>query len=263
MSLNLLDTSNWLPLDGLAPGFDANKAPLVQDLSGQQFIVHAKGDPMTFRFDDDEVQWTAAGHAGSAPYEAFLVAEQLYYAQWHSVAEPELAISLVLDLTNGTALYIGARLGQPTPSSVAVQHDFRPGTLDRFTTGIPMAESTGLIGRRVEWVYSESHAYEHIYLSPTWYTWQCLAGPERGLADTDSNTVYQVRPGIFVFTWREKVIPCGSVTIADHRDVNAIRSHGSLFGWDESGTQPVHFTFGAHGRLISMTHHRTDLDPAL
>ncbi|WP_200846784.1 MoaF C-terminal domain-containing protein [Arthrobacter sp. 18067] len=263
MSLNLLDTSNWLPLEGLAPGFDANKAPLVQDLSGQQFSVLFEGDPMTFRFDDEQVQWDAAGHAGTAPYEAFLVAEQLYYAQWHSVVEPDLAISLVLDLTNGTALYIGAALGRPTPSRVAVHHDFRPGTLDGFAAGVPMAESTGLIGRRVEWVYSESHAYEHIYLSPTWYTWQCLAGPERGLADTDSNTVFQVRPGIFVFTWREKVIPCGSVTIADHRDVNAIRSHGSLFGWDDSGTQPVHFTFGAHGRLVSMTHHRPDLDPAL
>ncbi|MCR1161185.1 hypothetical protein NEK97_06925 [Paenarthrobacter sp. UW852] len=79
-----------------------------------------------------------------------------------------------------------------------------------------------------------------MYLSPTWYTWQCLAGPERGLADTDSNTVFEIRPGIFVFTWREKVIPCGSVTIADHRHPNAIRSHGSLFGWDEAGA-PVHF----------------------
>ncbi|MEV7661142.1 MoaF C-terminal domain-containing protein [Paenarthrobacter sp. NPDC089316] len=263
MSLNLLDTANWLPLDGLAPGFDANKAPAVQDLAGQQFAVRSEGGPMTFSFDDEEVQWAAAGHAGTAPYEAFAVAEDLYYAQWHSPVEPDQAVSLILDLANGRALYIGATLGRATPSSVAVQHDFRAGTLDGFNaTGTEIAESTGLIGRRVEWVYSESHAYEHIYLSPTWYTWQCLAGPERGLADTDSNTVFQVRPGIFVFTWREKVIPCGSVTIADHRDPHAIRSHGSLFGWDEAGTTPVHFTFGAHGRLISITQHAPGFDPA-
>lgn len=56
MSLNLLDTSNWLPLDGLAPGFDANKAPAVQDLAGQQFSVRGDGGPMTFSFDDEEVQ---------------------------------------------------------------------------------------------------------------------------------------------------------------------------------------------------------------
>lgn len=57
MSVNLLDTSNWLPLDGLAPGFDANKAPTVQDLAGQQFSVSGDGGPMTFSFDDEEVQW--------------------------------------------------------------------------------------------------------------------------------------------------------------------------------------------------------------
>ena len=27
-TVNLSDTSTWLPLDGLAPGFDASKAPL-------------------------------------------------------------------------------------------------------------------------------------------------------------------------------------------------------------------------------------------
>jgi hypothetical protein len=264
MSLNLLDTSNWLPLDGLAPGFDANKAPTVQDLAGQQFSVRTEGGPMTFSFDDEDVQWAAAGHAGTASYEAFPVAEDLYYAQWHSPVDRELAVSLILDLANGQALYIGAALGRATPSSVAVRHDFRAGTLEGFDAiGPAISESNGLIGRRVEWVYSDSHAYEHIYLSPTWYTWQCLAGPERGLADTDSNTVFQVRPGIFVFTWREKVIPCGSVTVADHRDPHAIRSHGSLFGWDEAGTEPVHFTFGAHGRLISISHHTAGLNPAL
>ena len=112
------------------------------------------------------------------------------------------------------------------------------------------------------WVYSTEHAYEHVYLSPQWYTWQCLAGPERGLADTDEHTTFEVRPGINVFAWREKVIPCGSVTIADHRDARAIRSHGVLFGENEAGDGWTHFTFGAHGRLISATVHPDEYDPA-
>src|SRR4051812_22227816 len=90
MSLNLLDTSNWLPLDGLAPGFDANKAPIVQDLAGKQFSLNNDGGPMTFSFGDEEVHWAAAGHSGTAPYEAFLVAEELYYAQWQSQQDPRL-----------------------------------------------------------------------------------------------------------------------------------------------------------------------------
>ncbi|MDD7834886.1 MoaF C-terminal domain-containing protein [Paenarthrobacter sp. AB444] len=264
MSLNLLDTSNWLPLDGLAPGFDANKAPIVQDLAGKELTVVGDGGPMTFSFDDEEVTWTAAGYTGTSTHEVFKVAEDLYYAQWHSSVHAGLAVSLIADLANGRALYIGAHLGRATAAATAVQHDFRVGTLEGLTArGDAIGESTALIGRRVEWIYSPVHAYEHVYLSPTWYTWQCLAGPERGLADTDSNTVFQVRPGIFVFTWREKVIPCGSVTVADHRDVNAIRSHGSLFGWDEAGVNPVHFTFGAHGRLISVSHHSAELNPAI
>ncbi len=111
-------------------------------------------------------------------------------------------------------------------------------------------------------VYSAEHAYEHVYLSPLWYTWQCLAGPERGQADTDENTVYTIRPGIHVFAWREKVIPCAAVTIADHRDAKALRSHGVLFGLDETGAVPTHFTFGAHGRLLSNTVHPQPYDPA-
>jgi hypothetical protein len=42
-----------------------------------------------------------------------------------------------------------------------------------------------------------------------WYSWQCLAGPERGLADTDEVSVWELRPGIYVFAWRKKVVPCG------------------------------------------------------
>lgn len=95
---------------------------------------------------------------------------------------------------------------------------FVPGRIDGIEASGPApAPTSALLGRRVLWVYSTEHAYEHVYLTPTWYSWHCLAGPERGLADTDENTAYEVRPGIYVFAWREKVIPCASVTIADHR----------------------------------------------
>jgi hypothetical protein len=58
------------------------------------------------------------------------------------------------------------------------------------------------------------------------------------------------------------VIPCAAVTIADHRNARALRSHGVLFGLDGSGTTPTHFTFGAHGRLLSTTVHPEERDPA-
>ncbi|MET8995864.1 MoaF C-terminal domain-containing protein [Amycolatopsis sp. Hca4] len=248
--MTLSDTSTWLPLDGLAPGFDADKAPVVDDLRGRSFVLR-DDDGGPGRVVDAEI---AAG-------ETFLVDDDLYYVQHHPSPDAREAVSLFLDLRDGRALVVTTTIGDHgTPR---VTQEFRPATIDGFDVrGEPMAPSTALIGRRVLWVYSREHAYEHVYLSPHWYTWQCLAGPERGLADTDENTVYRLRPGIHVFTWREKVIPCASVTVADHRNARALRSHGVLFGLDATGERPAHFTFGAHGRLLSTTVHPAGYDPA-
>ncbi|MFT3798301.1 molybdenum cofactor biosynthesis F family protein [Microbacterium sp.] len=271
MSVNLSDTSTWLPLDGLAPGFDASKAELSHDLDGRTFtVVDDRGTRIVHTFGDGTVSWDyqpgagddTAATAQTDACEVIRVDEDLYYAQFHHDYLPNEAVSLILDLRSGYALAVLSVLGEKTREHVAVQHLFGVGRIQELEQkGEPPAPTGELIGRRVLWVYSSVHAYEHLYLSPHWYTWQCLAGPEQGLADTDENTVWRVRPGIYVFTWREKVIPCGSVTIADHRDQKALRAHGVLFGEGEGATA-THFTFGAHGRLLSNTVHPAEYDPA-
>ncbi|GAA2463765.1 molybdenum cofactor biosynthesis F family protein [Agromyces soli] len=268
---NLSDTSTWLPLDGLAPGFDANKAPHSLDLVGREVaVVDERGTRIVHRFNEHTVDWDYQPGAGDPTeaaaktdaYEAVKVDDELYYVQFHHEYLPNEAVTLVLDFRSGHALaVISLILPEAEAGKTRVQQIFVPSQIEGIElTGEAPAPTTTLIGRRVQWVYSPVHAYEHIYLSPQWYTWQCLAGPERGLADTDENSVWQIRPGIYVFAWREKVIPCASVTIADHRDARAIRSHGVLFGLDESGEVPTHFTFGAHGRLISVTVHPDEYD---
>lgn len=269
--VTLSDTSTWLPLDGLAPGFDANKAPHSTDLSGRSVtLANSNGSVTEYVFTDDRVRWVhdAAGgdpHGhGDDAYEAFGIDDDLYLVQFHTTARPMEAVSLVLDLRSGRALSVVAAIGDPDAHGTRVKQSFEPGVVAGIGPGgSAPAPTRALIGRRVMWVYSPQHAYEHIYLSPQWYTWQCLAGPEKGLADTDENSVYEIRPGIYMFAWREKVIPCASVTVADHRDVRKLRAHGSLFGLDETGTVPTFFTFGAYGRLISTTVHPEPYDPAL
>lgn len=272
-TINLSDTSTWLPLDGLAPGFDAGKAEPSTDLVGRTFtIVDDRGTRIAHTFDASTVSWdytpgegdTTEAAAKTDACEVVRVDEDLYYAQFHHQHLPKESVSLFLDLRSGNALSVIALLGEAALGKTAVQHVFVPGRIAEIEAArdAAPAPTTELVGRRVQWVYSSVHAYEHIYLSPHWYTWQCLAGPEQGLADTDENTVWRLRPGIYVFTWREKVIPCGSVTVADHRDAKSLRAHGVLFGYDESGENATHFTFGAHGRLLSNTVHPTEYDPA-
>ena len=237
---------------------EVEPAPVIEPVIGPQ-IAAARGR-VGLSIDDLAERTRIRAHV----IEAIEVDDDLFYVQFHHDYKPNEAVSLVIDLRAGRVLSIISEiLPAAEKGRTRVQHHFGTATIDGVeATGSDFAPTTALIGRRVEWVYSPVHAYEHVYLSERWYTWQCLAGPERGLADTDENSVWEVRPGIFVFAWREKVIPCASVTIADHRDVSRIRSHGVLFGLDESGEVPTHFTFGAWGRLISVTHHAPELEPA-
>jgi hypothetical protein len=247
---DLSDTSTWLPLDGLEPGFDANKPPASDRLDGRTVTLRDSNDHST-RYD-----FTDPG-----TYEAFEIAEQLYYVQLRVSNQPNEAVSLVLDFATGRCVTITSTIGETGIPRVKQAVD--PGMIDGIEPrGAAAAPSIDLIGRRVLWTYSPQHSYEHIYLSPHWYTWQCLAGPEVGLADTDEHTTLVIRPGIYVFAWREKVIPCGSVTLADHRNVRDIRSVGMLFGLGADGVSRTQFTFGARGRLLSVTTHPADRDPA-
>ena len=187
-TMNPADTSTWLPLDGLAPGFDANKAPHTTALSGREINLTApNGTRIAHRFADDEVTWTYAPGEGdpTAPatdtdaYEAVEVDEDLFYVQFHHRYLPNEAVSLVIDLRAGRVLSIISEI-LPTlePGRTRVVHHFGTATIDGAeASGAEAHPTTALIGRRVEWVYSTEHAYEHVYLSERWYSWQCLAGP--------------------------------------------------------------------------------------
>lgn len=271
--MTLSNTSTWLPLDDLARGFDENKAELSHDLDGRTVTVtDDRGTRIVHTFAAGAISWDYQPGASDATpaasntdrCEVFKVDNDLYYAQFQHEHHPREAVSLFLDLHSGWALSVIALLGEKTPEHVAMNHVFAVGRIEGHDHNDQAPTPTNeLIGRRVLWEYSQKHAYEHVYLSPHWYSWHCLAGPERGLADTDENSTWRLRPGIYVFTWREKVIPCGSVTVADHRDLKSLRSHGVLFGESETGERPTHFTFGAYGQLLSRTVHAAVYDPSL
>ncbi|NIG63262.1 amidohydrolase family protein [Microbacterium sp. Be9] len=214
-TLNPADTSTWLPLEGLAPGFDANKAPHSTALSGREItVVDARGTRIVHRFADAAVTWEYQPGAEDATeaasdtddYEAFEVDADLYFVQFHHRYLPNEAVSLILDLRHGRALaVISEILAAPEKGRTRVQHHFAPGVIEGAeVSGAEAAPTTTLIGRRVEWVYSTEHAYEHVYLSPRWYSWQCLAGPE---SDIPRLQALDVSADISPFIWYPGVIP--------------------------------------------------------
>ena len=87
--------------------------------------------------------------------------------------------------------------------------------------------TTELIGRRVEYTYSPTERYEHIYLNEDFYTWQCLLGSEKGLADTDRCHYLKLGDELYLFVWREKIVPTLGAVVADF---SAMRTMGKIFG---------------------------------
>lgn len=265
-STDLTDTETRPPRDGLAARFGGNKAVGSSSVAGRDIVwTNSRGSRVSHRFETSAVEWSyepgdGDPHpvvAGTDDYEAFDIAEGLVYTQFHHRADvPNTAVSLVLDFEQGRSLAIVSTIEDPMEGRTRVQHSFLPGRIEGLDPrGAEPAPTTALLGRRVLWTYSDEHSYEHVYLGPHLYTWHCLTGPAAGLADTDECTTYQIRQGIYVFASREKVMPCASVAVADHRDITSLRSYGALFGLNGSAHMPTHFTFSAVGELLSHTAH--------
>jgi hypothetical protein len=107
----------------------------------------------------------------------------------------------------------------------------------------------------VEYTYSPTERYEHIYLNERFYTWHCLLGSEKGLADTDRCHYLKLADELYLFVWREKIVPTlGAVVV----DFQAMRTMGKIFGHSQSGpgggpAGVVDFPVGARARLANVT----------
>ncbi|MEO6629652.1 MAG: MoaF N-terminal domain-containing protein, partial [Aquihabitans sp.] len=138
------DTTTWLPLEDLAPGFDANKAPLSSDLAGREVtVVDERGTRVTHRFGESTVSWDyhpgagdpVAESSGEDACEVVRVDDGLYYAQFHHSAQPNEAVTLILDVTNGRALTVVQTIRERTKVNTAVGQTFTPGLIEGMTAG--------------------------------------------------------------------------------------------------------------------------------
>lgn len=106
-----------------------------------------------------------------------------------------------------------------------------------------------LIGKRIEYMYSDSERYEHVYLNERLFTWHCLAGAEQGLADTERCRYLKIVDRLYILRLaREDNSDAwgrAGGSSADEDDRQAIR----LSGFDCGAV--VNFPIGARVRLVS------------
>ncbi|WP_333990797.1 molybdenum cofactor biosynthesis F family protein [Burkholderia orbicola] len=252
--------------DGFAP--EANILAPVDALVGRTLALgDASGAWRFYTFEPDALQWrdAASDTGGRAPCRVTRLRDGLYFVDYIDVTARATSVSLVIDLDTGvwtsvvgtlpteadTRIDAFTRVARGLPLT-AVDVRFRHGTLGGHAQPGPLhAPTRELIGKRTMYRYSPTECYEHIYLNENFYAWQCLQGVEGGLADVDRCHYFKMADELYLFVWREKVVPTLGVVLID---LAQRKTDGKIFGYQggDFGTLS-NFQIGAYAQVLNET----------
>jgi hypothetical protein len=268
------DASEWISVGALGAAFERDSFILPESagLAGRRLQLHFEnGWQVEYRFSDgSRLQRTVrdTGRADEPPadapktYSATEIRPNIYLV---SLIEPQLrTATLLLDLTAGVCTLVLGQLptreqaSKPLFERIADQEELTgvgveiiAGSIDApfHAATVRHSPTTDLVGKRVEYTYSATERYEHIYLNRKFYTWHCLAGSERGLADTDRCHYYKLAPELYLFVWREKIVPTLGIVVVDLRQM---KTTGRIVGYEDFEFGALtSFPVGARARLLS------------
>ncbi|KWE58574.1 molybdenum cofactor biosynthesis F family protein [Burkholderia sp. MSMB2157WGS] len=254
--------------DGFAP--EANVLAPVDALVGRTLALgDAAGVWRVHTFEPGALQWRdpATDTRGRAPCRVTRLRDGLYFVDYIDATARATSVSLVIDLDTGvwtsvvgtlpteadTRIDAFTRVARGLPLT-AVDAQFRHGTLGGHARPGPLhAPTRELIGKRTMYRYSPTECYEHIYLNENFYAWQCLQGVERGLADVDRCHYFRIADELYLFVWREKVVPTLGVVLID---LAQRKTDGKIFGYQggDFGTLS-NFPIGAYAQVLNETVH--------
>lgn len=247
------DALKFIQVGELVKGISADAPPPDETLAGRTLALHgedggltrltfAAGGGLTWEVSEGP----GAGGRGEEACRITRPREGVFVVDYVSSSRRATSVTIVLDVVQAAATTVIGTL--PTPEQAArgafalategaeltsVAVAIVGSAIDRpFVAGEhPHVPTTELVGKRVQYVYSPTETYEHIYLNENLYTWQCLEGSEKGLADTDRCHYLRIGDELYLFVWREKVIPTLGVVLVDW---SGMRSAGKLFGYETS-----------------------------
>jgi hypothetical protein len=258
----MLKTHGKSLLAGLMPGFDEYKPKPTEELSQKAITIYLNLNNWVIKYifhDANFLTWEVLegtqekGTSDSENYESFSLAPGIFLIDFVKRSKPEQCITMTLDLNAMKATVAITDIVREEGDQYLCQHDFVHAEIDKAGSNgdiIPHERTTDLIGKRIMWTYSCIHKYEHIYLNDCLFTWHCLGGPEKGVADTNGCVCFRLAPDVYLFSWWEKLLPCRAVMIFNLKEM---RSAGSFFGGNPETKQIVHCTVGAYGKLLNVT----------
>lgn len=251
----------WPTVSTMLEGFGEQTLGASSSLAGTSIVLlDENGSSTEYIFETaTTLRWRSdAAHGattGTATYKAIEAREGIFIV--------DFVVGDGVDARNTTFVY-NATTGVATSGfstfvkgedKVRGNTDFIHATTPESTNAPAHPRSSELVGKRIYYRYSDTEAYEHIYLTPGAFTWHCIRGGEQGLADTERCMTFDVADDLYLFFWTEKVMTVEAVLLVDLREK---RSIGRMFGWDDSSQEPVVLPFNSRLSILNTTNYPSD-----
>lgn len=249
----------WPPVSAMLEGFGDQTLPASPALTGAAVSIPGEdGATEEYVFDtESSIIWTSQRGdektSGTAGYKAIEARPGIFiidFVRGEGLTADN--VTIIWDrntgaVTSGVSRFV--LVGDRTRSTTGFSQTNSNGSAARHE------RSSGLVGKRIFYRYSDVESYEHIYLNPGTFTWNCVRGGEAGLADTDRCMTWEVAEDLFIFFWTEKVMCVEAVLLVDLREQ---RSIGRMFGWDDPANEPVILPFDSRLSVLNTTEYPQD-----
>lgn len=256
---NLTESSTWKAMEDFSEGIDTNRLAQTDALAGSRHeITLDDGHHLALDFSAAQnVSWAMTGPhlsgAGSVVYDGVAIAEGAFWVDIAPAFTPTQSLTVVFHPTRGWALVVHSVIQDADfTTETRVTQTFHPGFVGEQSSCVRPHETRDLIGKRTLFRYSSNHLYEHIYLSSRRFVWHNLVGEQRGHAAAELASTWKLEDGVYLFTWREEIIPVGTVFVFDYARG---RSTGKFIGLssnngianDRGGAEIIEFGYSNYG----------------
>lgn len=239
------DKMKWKSYEEFSAGIDTYRIPQSEALVGQTLNFELKtGEKFQLLpTAKNKMKWQGWQGEGEDWYEALEIDYGVFFVDMTFKNIKRYALTFLFNINTKWGISIlttvceakDAILPVPMKSKgePLVNQTFTPMVVNGGpAVGVEPHESRDLIGLRAFQVYSPNHMYEHTYMSSKFYAWQCLVGEQRGLGDVDRATCWKLEDNIYVYTFREFVLPVSSCFIFNYRKME---NNGKFLGLDSNG----------------------------
>lgn len=253
----------WPSVATMMDGFGEQTLPPSSTLAGTRLSLQAEdGSLVEYDFTNaSELSWKSSGGkmaaVGSTTYKAIEARQDIFLIDFVT-GEGQDAQNITFvynkatgDVTTGLSWFV------PKADTIRSETLFIQANASGSENTFGHLRSSGLVGKRIYYRYSDVETYEHIYLSPGTFSWHCLRGGEAGLADTDCCKTFEVTEDLYMFFWTEKVMAVEAVLLVDLREQ---RSIGRMFCWDHKLDEPVIIPFNSRLTVLNETTYPDDFN---